>query len=91
MIFVRRRASTKVRSSRFVLRVRLAMLQREAQMRDELVDVVTDRLHGGVGAPVLAGEREYPGLRVARRGSVVEHGPVARLDLAMQPFGQAWT
>ena len=73
MILVRRRTSTKVRSSRFVAPGALAVLEREAQVRDELVDVLVDRAHRrGVGGAVVAGEREQPGLRVGGRGRVVE-------------------
>ena len=40
----------------------LAVLQREAQVRDELVDVLVDRLHRrGVGAAVVAGQGQQGG------------------------------
>jgi hypothetical protein len=53
-------------------------------VRDELLDVLVDRLHRRrIGAPIVAGEREQTGLRVARRGRLIEDRPVARLDLAV--------
>jgi hypothetical protein len=84
MILVRRRTLDERALQQVRAAGPLAVLQREAQVRDELVDVLVDRLHRrGVGAAVVAGQGQQGGLRLAGRHGVVEDLPVAGLNLAM--------
>lgn len=58
-------------------------------MHDQGVQVLRERGgEGRIGRPVVAGERLQGRLRLRRRAGLVEGGPVAAFDLAVQSLGQ---